>query len=87
VKLAECQVYGYDPSIGRPQYRPGEQVLRERRAQGHESRRIPDQQIVDVNGRTRKVLEAERRPSSQYHRDRLDEYFELGVDYETYGLK
>ena len=43
--------------------RPGETVLRERQATG--TRRIPDQQIRDPLGRTRKVFEAERKPGKQ----------------------
>ena len=45
----------------RQQTGPGEPVLREKQLQGHDSNRRPDVQIVDRNGVTRKVFEAERR--------------------------
>lgn len=45
--------------------KPGEAVLRERKVQGHNSNRRPDAQIVDPNGQTRKIFEAERKPNSQ----------------------
>jgi RHS repeat-associated protein len=65
------------------QAKPGETVLRERKLQGHDSRRTPDQQIVDPNGRTRKVFEAERKPESQRNKQREAEYKELNIEQET----
>ena len=65
---------------------PDETVLRERRVQGVASNRQPDVQIVDPNGRTRKVFEAERRPGSKRNREREAEYRRLNVEFETHGL-
>jgi hypothetical protein len=67
--------------------RPGEQVVRERKIQGHDSTRKPDVQIVGPDGKTRKVLEAERRPNSPRNRTREEEYRKLKVEQETHGLK
>jgi len=64
----------------------GEQVLRERKIQGHDSNRKPDAQIVDKNGRTRKVFEAERRPTHKRNVKREEEYRRLGVDQETHKV-
>ena len=66
--------------------RPGELVLRESRIQGHDSKRRPDQQIIDSEGKARKVFEAERRPTSKRNRAREAEYGRLGVAHETHGL-
>jgi RHS repeat-associated protein len=64
----------------------GEQVLTERKIQGHDSKRIPDVQIVDKTGKTRKVFEAERRPNSARNKTREAEYDRLEVDRETHSL-
>jgi RHS repeat-associated protein len=66
--------------------KPGETVLRERKIQGHDSNRRPDGQIVDKNGRTRKVFEAERKPHSKRNINRQNEYKKLKVDQETHPL-
>lgn len=65
---------------------PGETVLRERRIQGHDSRRNPDVQIVGTDGKTRKILEAERRPTHKRNKLRQAEYDKLGVAHETHPL-
>lgn len=62
----------------------GEQVLRERKLQGHDSNRKPDVQIVDRNGKARKVFEAERRPTHKRNIKREAEYKKLGLDQETH---
>ena len=64
----------------------GETVLRERKIQGHDSNRRPDVQIVDQEGKTRKVLEAERRPESSRNQKREQEYNQLGVEQETHKV-
>ncbi len=66
--------------------KPGETVLQERKIQGQDSRRRPDVQIVDKNGRTRKVFEAERKPASQRNIKREQEYKKLKVDQETHKV-
>jgi uncharacterized protein RhaS with RHS repeats len=63
-----------------------EQVVREKKVQGVDSNRRPDVQIVDENGRARKVLEAERKPNSGRVQDKKDEYGDLGIDVEIYDL-
>ncbi len=47
---------------------------------------IPDVQIVDRGGKTRKIFEAERYPRRQRNRLREDEYNRLGIENETYNL-
>jgi RHS repeat-associated protein len=64
----------------------GEQVLREKKIRGHDSKRIPDVQIVDDEGKARKVFEAERHPNRKRNLKREAEYEELGVEYETHEL-
>jgi hypothetical protein len=64
----------------------GETVLRERKIQGQPSNRKPDVQIVDKEGKTRKVFEAERKPTHKRNRDREAEYKKLGLEQETHGL-
>jgi hypothetical protein len=66
--------------------RPGEQVQRERKIKGQDSNRIPDVQIVDEHGRTRKVFEAERNSNRKGNRDREKEYGDIGVECETHSL-
>ena len=62
-------------------------MVREEKLHGYESsRRIPDQQIIDESGKTRKVFEAERNPNSKYHKTRLKEYDNLGIEHHTEPL-
>lgn len=64
--------------------REGEVVLTERRVQGHEGmNRRPDNQVVDETGRTRVVVESERRPNSRYHRRRVQEYEQAGIEVQV----
>ncbi|MCI0403172.1 MAG: hypothetical protein L0212_06570, partial [Acidobacteria bacterium] len=63
--------------------KPGEQVLRERKVQGHDLNRKPDAQIVGTDKKTRKVFEAERRPNSQYHQKREADYKNCGIKCDT----
>jgi hypothetical protein len=65
---------------------PGETVLVQRQIQNRQSSRIPDVQIVDRLGRTRKVFEAERAPNSRYNAEREVEYRKLGIPFETHPL-
>jgi RHS repeat-associated protein len=65
---------------------PDEVVLRERKVQGHDSGKIPDQQIVDRHGKTRKVLEAERYPNSKRVDDKRAHYAERGIECEVSNL-
>ena len=64
----------------------GERVLQERRIQGHDSGRIPDQQIVGADNKTRKVFEAERQPKSKRYKRKLEEFDELVIEHETSPL-
>lgn len=71
----------------RGEAKPGEQVVTGRKIQGHpSSKRKPDVQIVDPKGKTRKVFEAERKPTHKRNRDREAEYDKLGLEQETHGL-
>jgi len=64
----------------------GETVLQERKVQGHDSNRRPDQQIVGKDGKTRKTFEAERKPNSSRNVTREEEYKKLGVENETHKV-
>jgi hypothetical protein len=66
--------------------RPGEAVLVQRRVQGHATRRTPDVQIVDSTGKTRKIFEAERLPTSGRNAAREADYRRLGIPFETHEL-
>jgi hypothetical protein len=63
--------------------REGETVLTQARIRHDGSTRIPDVQIVDANGKTRRVIEIERRPGHRYNQVREAEYEALGLEYET----
>jgi len=65
----------------------GEQILRGKKVKNLDSTRQPDVQIVDKNGKTRKIYEAERKPQSQRNKAREKEYDELGVEHETHPVK
>jgi hypothetical protein len=66
---------------------PRETVLREKKVSGHyASNRRPDVQIRDANDRTRKIMEAERRPTHKRNRDREAEYDRLGIPHETHSV-
>ena len=67
--------------------KPGERVETERIIKAEGSNRRPDVQIIDKDGRTRKIFEAERRPESKRNRLREEEYRRLNIEYETYPLK
>lgn len=64
----------------------GESVETEKKIKGHDSNRRPDVQILDENGNTRKIFEAERKPQSKRNKTRESEYDRLGVDHETHPL-
>ncbi len=70
----------------RGEAKEGEKVVSEKKIQGHDSNRRPDAQIVDKDGKTRKVFEAERRPNSQRNIKRENEYKKLGVEQETHKV-
>ncbi len=65
---------------------PGERIIRERKIVGHDSKRRPDVQIVDKDGKARKVFEAERHPTWKRNRLREQEYKKLGVENETHPV-
>ncbi|MBT1688276.1 DUF6443 domain-containing protein [Dawidia soli] len=64
----------------------GETVVTEKKIANENSNRKPDVQIIDPNGKTRKVFEAERRPGSKRNRMREEEYRQLGIDQETHKV-
>lgn len=70
----------------REEAQPGERVLENRKVQGVDSRRIPDVQTVDANGRTRSIVEVERRPNSSRNKNRENEYNDLGIPNKTIPL-
>ncbi|MBX3475736.1 MAG: hypothetical protein KF754_15300 [Planctomycetes bacterium] len=64
----------------------GQEVLRERRVQGHDGcRRVPDNQVVE-DGKTVKVVERERKPNSKYVKGKKSEYEKRGIEAEFKGL-
>jgi hypothetical protein len=58
-----------------------------KQVKGVDSTRRPDAQIVNADGRTRKVFEAERRPNSLRNKKREEEYKKLKLPNETHPLK
>jgi RHS repeat-associated protein len=64
----------------------GETVLENKKVRGHDSNRRPDVQIVDEEGSTRKIFEAERKPNSKRNVLREAEYDRLKIPHETHGL-
>jgi RHS repeat-associated protein len=64
----------------------GERVLEGKGLQGHKSPRRPDVQIVDTNGKARKVFEAERNPTHKRNVEREKDYDKRGIDHETHGV-
>ena len=69
------------------QARPGEEVLTERAVRGHPGvNRRPDNQIVGTDGKTRLVVESERRPNGTYHRNREAEFRRNGIECQTRTL-
>jgi len=67
--------------------KPGETVESNKQVKGVDSTRRPDAQIVNAEGRTRKVFEAERRPNSPRNKKREAEYKKLKLPNETHPLK
>jgi hypothetical protein len=64
-----------------------EEVLRERKVQGIDDlNRLPDVQIVDEDGKTRKVFEAERKPNSARVKDKKEDYNDAEIEVEIYDL-
>lgn len=64
--------------------KPGETVLTERPVQGHPGiNRRPDNQVVGPDGKTRVVVESERRPDGSYHKKRVDELEGAGIEVQT----
>ena len=66
---------------------PGETVLTERPVQGHPGvNRRADNQVVGADGKTRVVVESERRPNGPYHKKRIEELEGRGIDVQTRPL-
>lgn len=67
--------------------RPGEFVITEQPIQGHpDINRRADNQVVDVTGKTRIVVESERRPTGSYHKERVKELQRRGIEVQTREL-
>jgi RHS repeat-associated protein len=65
---------------------PGETVVREKKIQTPGSNRRPDVQVVDENGNTVQVHEAERKPNSARNQKREAEYNKLNIPNQTHPL-
>jgi len=64
--------------------RPGETVDMEKPVKGHPGiRRNADNQIVGTDGKTRVVVESERRPGGSYHKKRVQELEAAGIEVIT----
>jgi RHS repeat-associated protein len=67
--------------------RPGELVLTEQAVRGFPGiNRRPDNQIVGLDGRTRVVIESERRPTGSYHQRRVAQLEAAGIEVQTRRL-
>ncbi len=76
----QIDVQGAGREAARKQLRKGETLLTERPVQGFPGvNRRPDNQIVGKNGKTRLVVESERRPNGPYNQKRLKLYKRLGI--------
>jgi hypothetical protein len=64
--------------------RPGEKVKSEKPIEGHTGiNRRPDNQVIGQDGRTRVVVESERRPGGKYHQKRVRELEAAGIEVHT----
>lgn len=64
--------------------RAGERVETESPVVGHPGvRRNADNQIIGTDGRTRLVVESERRPNGTYHRERVKQLEGCGIECQT----
>lgn len=64
--------------------RPGETVETEKLIEGHPGvTRRPDNQVVGTDGKTRVVVESERRPNGPYHKKRVKELEAAGIEVIT----
>jgi RHS repeat-associated protein len=66
--------------------KPGESRESGTKIKGHDSNRRPDNQIINREGKTRKIVEEERSPGSSRNRKREAHYRKLGIQNETYGV-
>ena len=65
---------------------PGETVVEGKKIQTAGSNRQPDVQTVGADGKTKSVVEVERRPNSDRNKTRENEYDTLGVPHTTVPL-
>ncbi len=64
--------------------KPGEEVKTEEPVRGHPGvTRRPDNQVVGTDGKTRVVVESERRPNGPYHQKRVKELEAAGIEVQT----
>jgi RHS repeat-associated protein len=83
----QADVQGPGRRQAEAQARPGEEVRTERPLQGHPGlNRRPDNQIIGADGRTRLVVESERRPNGSYNRQRQADYENCGIECQTRNL-
>jgi RHS repeat-associated protein len=63
---------------------PGETVVSEGRVQGHPGvNRRADNQVIGEDGKTRLVVESERRPNGPYHQNRTKQLEGVGIEVQT----
>lgn len=82
---ADVKGPGFDQA--RDQLRPGERVVTEGPVVGHPGiNRRADNQVIGPDGRTRVVIESERRPNGPYHQKRVQELEGSGIEVQTRPL-
>ena len=66
---------------------PGEKVLTERPIQGHPGvNRRADNQVIGKDDKTRLTVESERRPNGPYHKKRVEQLENNGIEVQTRPL-
>jgi RHS repeat-associated protein len=63
--------------------KPGESVVSEGSVLGRGVNRRADNQVIGTDGRTRVVVESERRPNGSYHKNRVNEPEAAGIEVIT----
>ncbi len=80
----QADVNGPGREQARDLARPGERVETEGKVVGHDGvNRKADNQVIDKEGKTRVVVESERRPNGSYHKKRVKELEDAGIEVQT----
>jgi RHS repeat-associated protein len=80
----QADVQGPGRAQTEAQAKHGETVLTEQPVQGYPGvNRRADNQIVGLDGKTRVVVESERRPNGTYHKKRIEQLEAAGIEVQT----